>query len=346
MELALYCPVHGYYEKEQDIFGGSGDFYTSVTTGPFFGQLLAFQFCSWLESLPRPPADETPIRLVEAGAHDGTLANDILSWIREHRPRIWNGLLYTIVEPAVTRRSWQESKLDPFRDRLSWVSELPGDSTINGVIFSNELLDAFPVHRIGWCADEHNWFEWSVRNGPEGFVWCRLPLQDQQLVHSVPSEAELLAVLPDGFTIEACPSAESWWGRAARSLRSGRLLTLDYGLDQEERLAPERSSGTLRGYSRHRVNSELLSKPGTQDLTAHLNFTGLQTAGTAAGLVTEFYGSQSRFLTSILANGFAEHLDASDTRQFHSLTHPDHLGRSFRVLVQSRSVDQISSCSS
>ena len=52
MELALYCPVHGYYETKKDNPGRRGDFYTSVSVGELFGQLLAFQFAEWLETLP------------------------------------------------------------------------------------------------------------------------------------------------------------------------------------------------------------------------------------------------------------------------------------------------------
>jgi len=48
MELALYCPDCGYYEKDNDTIGRRGDFYTSVSVGSLFGELLAFQFAGWL----------------------------------------------------------------------------------------------------------------------------------------------------------------------------------------------------------------------------------------------------------------------------------------------------------
>lgn len=86
MDLALYCPVYGYYEKEPDSLGRGGDFYTSVCAGSLFGELLAFQFAEWLGGT-RPP---TTLQLVEAGAHRGLLANDILSWLRTRRPDLFN----------------------------------------------------------------------------------------------------------------------------------------------------------------------------------------------------------------------------------------------------------------
>src|SRR5580698_2518754 len=83
MELALYCPETGYYETKKDIVGRRGDFITSVSTGSLFGKLLAFQFAEWLGELPvaaGTSGSHPPLPIVEAGAHDGKLAADILGW--------------------------------------------------------------------------------------------------------------------------------------------------------------------------------------------------------------------------------------------------------------------------
>jgi SAM-dependent MidA family methyltransferase len=152
--------------------------------------------------------------------------------------------------------------------------------------------------------------------------------------------AELLAVLPDGYTIETSPAAENWWREAAASLRYGKLLTIDYGFTAEEMFSPARTNGTLRAYFRHHVSGDLLANPGEQDLTAHVNFSAIQKAGEEAGLKTESVCTQPQFLTRILETAindksFAD-LDAKQARQFQTLTHPEHLGRAFRMLVQSR----------
>jgi SAM-dependent MidA family methyltransferase len=103
---------------------------------------------------------------------------------------------------------------------------------------------------------------------------------------------------------------------------------------------PERRGGTLRAYSRHRPGQDVLAQPGEQDLTAHVNFSALQAAGEAMGLTTDAFVGQDRFLTQVAARIWTGELDFGDwtaghTRQFQTLTHPDHLGRAFRVLVQS-----------
>ncbi|HWX21650.1 MAG TPA: SAM-dependent methyltransferase [Candidatus Binatia bacterium] len=378
MELALYCPVYGYYEAEKDILGRQGDYYTSVSVGPLFGGLLAAQLAEWLgqcgarnagaglsqtwsaKSINGSGAQrekdggaQEPLHLVEAGAHRGELARDILTWMREHRPSLFQQMEYWIIEPSDRRHQWQQQTLAEFKAKLHWaktldelaVGTVPASAgpSVRGVIFSNELLDSFPVHRLGWDAHNRRWFEWGVTLNDGRFTWTRLSRDASGFTFDAsrlpPPASRLPDFLPDAFTLELCPAAEDWWRQAAGVLQCGRLLTFDYGLTEEEFLVPERTEGTLRAYHRHQLVSDVLGLPGEQDITAQVNFTALQKAGECAGLVTEAFLSQSRFLTGIAARiwkgelAFGEWTPAR-ARQFQTLTHPDHLGRAFRVLIQ------------
>jgi SAM-dependent MidA family methyltransferase len=231
----------------------------------------------------------------------------------------------------------------------------PYAGLVRSIIFSNELLDAMPAHRFGWDATTKTWFEWGVTLREGRFVWERMggkpevkgqrsevrsQRQAQGGLEDLP--VELLKVLPDGFTIEFCPESEQWSREAADVLGSGKLLTIDYGLAEDEFFAPERKEGTLRAYRRHRFSGDVLANPGDQDITTHVNFAAIQRAGEAAGLKTDAFLTQAQFLTRIAAMtwtdpvGFGE-WTAQRKRQFQTLTHPEHLGRAFRVLVQSRS---------
>ena len=290
MELALYCPDSGYYESALDRVGRQGDFFTSVSTGSLFGELLAFQFAHWLGSLA-----PGPFQLVEAGAHDGRLAFDILNWLRRHRPNLLTGLDYWLIEPSQRRQSWQRARLEQFAGQVRWAESFQAlpDGGVNGVIFSNELLDAFPIHRLAWDRASSKWIEWGVGLSNDQFVWRPLPAGAGRDLNAELAQAgfdlspELKAVLPDGFIIEHCPAAGAWWRQAAAALRHGRLLTIDYGLAAQQFLSPERSQGTLRAYHRHQMIADVLANPGEQDLTAHVNFTQLQQAGEDEGLKTE-----------------------------------------------------------
>src|SRR6266540_4514692 len=91
MELSLYCPHFGYYEQIANTPGRRGDFYTSVSVGPVFGELLATQFAQWLGQWEARGREQAPehFQLLEAGAHNGRLAADILDWFRARQPRLF-----------------------------------------------------------------------------------------------------------------------------------------------------------------------------------------------------------------------------------------------------------------
>jgi SAM-dependent MidA family methyltransferase len=392
MEMALYLPEHGYYERDSGKVGRKGDFYTSVSVGSLFGELLAFQFVEWLEqiggenpnaetgrhenneqgrgqlvpvSLAAANSDVGPsrphsvhrraqlfdksVQLVEAGAHDGRLALDILTWIDQRRPEVLEKLAYCIIEPSTRRRQWQEKTLERFGGRVQWFDscESIASTGVRGIIFANELLDAFPVHRLGWDARQKTWFEWGVCWSGGRFDWVRLPESPAGRSDSLREEdwpqlaGELLAVLPDGFITDISPAAKNWWHQAAASLGQGKLLTLDYGLTGSQIFSPERAGGTLRAYREHHVSAGVLDYVGEQDLTAQVDFTTLQCVGEQAGLRTERLSSQTEFLTRIAEKTWTPNSRFGDwssrsKRQFQTLIHPEHLGRAFQVLVQSR----------
>jgi SAM-dependent MidA family methyltransferase len=355
MDVALYCPVYGYYEKEEDTIGRKGDFYTSVSVGDLFGKLLAVQFADWLEREPeKGTANRQPdlsrqvrVQIIEAGAHKGDLAKDIVRWLREFRPALFERLEYWIVEPSERRRQWQKASLSTFGKTVKWAENFSALSTQKGlvcrIIFCNELLDAMPVHRWGWDAKGEAWFEWGVTLDNQRLVWTRMsPLATSPGLEppNFPSVA-LAGLLPDGFTIETCPAATAWWLEAGGVLGSGKLVTIDFGFTREQWKAPERPTSTVRAYRHHHQSFDILAAPGQQDLTAHVDFTNLRNCGESVGLTTQTFQTQSQFLTSIAARIWKgeltfENWTPGHTRQFQTLTHPEHLGHRFHVLVQSR----------
>jgi SAM-dependent MidA family methyltransferase len=322
MELALYCPQIGYYERPNTLVGRQGDFYTSVSTGPLFGELLARQYVDWATQ-----SGFSTLTLVEAGAHDGRLAADVLGSLEKFNLAV----NYIIIEPSERRRAWQQARLELFAGRVSWYGsfdDLP--QPVSGFVFSNELLDAMPVHILQWKAGRWAELRVALKNGRLDWEAANLETDPGQPDVS----PELAAVLPDGFRIEVSPAARRWWESAAAKLAAGKLLTIDYGFEQDDLLAPHRSAGTLRAYFRHHLASDPLARPGEQDLTAHVNFTDIQRAGELHGLRTEALIPQSKFLANVAA-GIPE-WTPERVRQFQTLTHPEHLGRAFRVLIQSR----------
>jgi len=360
MELALYTPDLGFYQRSETVIGCSGDFFTSVSVGRLFGELLACQFAAWFGKIPL----KKPV-IVECGAHDGQLANDILNGLDSKWPKVFNAVEYSIVEPSETRRNWQQTTLKNHLNKIRWFhswTELSSfcDSSghpLTGVVFSNELLDAMPVHRLQWNRYSREWRELGVTCRGDGLEFKQMPLSDEVLRYGdtmnelLPGDDEtllwpripkpLLDALPDGFITEICPNALDWWRNAADTLDTGWLVAADYGLLAEEFFMPQRANGTLRAYRDHKFAENVLADPGEQDLTASVNFSAVERAGELAGLQTEGLESQSKVLTKIMAELWPQEtapLAREQIRQFQTLTHPDHLGRAFKVLVQSRNI--------
>lgn len=341
MAEALYCPNLGYYEVGTNNIGASGDFYTSVSTGALFGSLLAFQIREWQANLKDRHVSRRTFRIVEAGAHDGRLAKDILSWFEKHSPEVLEEIEYWIVEPSESRRGIQEATLSGVAGRVRWARSIVELQGVCGVIISNELLDALPVHAVAWDADAKQWLERRVGLIDGRFGWVTGPA-----CGSVTADGRLSAVLegstgvlPNGFCTEIHLDAERWWKEAAGALEAGWLLTFDYGLCREEFFLAHRAGGTLRGYSKHRHAADVLANPGSQDITSHVNFTGIEEAGIGAGLRTRYFGTQASFLVSVAERYWKSGLPpwtSKEVQQFKMLTHPDGFGRAFKALLQER----------
>lgn len=339
MELALYHPVHGYYaaDRPADPIGRRGDFFTSVSVGPLFGRLLGRQFLQMWEIMGRPD----PFWVMEQGAHRGELVRDILRWCREAAADFFRAMRYGIIKSPGAAQELQKRVVqeEGLTASLQWFEDLAalGRERPEGVFFSNELVDSFPVHAIVFHQGE--WWERRVGLAQEMLAWEKGPIRNSNLQAAI---AKLPLPSIEGYTTEISLQARAWMDQVARALHRGFVVTIDYGFPASIYYAPFRTAGTLTGYRRHRRSDHLLGFAGEQDLTAHVDFTALTRVGKEAGLGTGGVVDQQRFLTGIAYDELAGHpgprVDvASAPRAWQTLTHPGHLGSRFQVLVQATS---------
>ncbi len=196
-----------------------------------------------------------------------------------------------------------------------------------GVHFSNELVDAFPVHLVRWRAD--GWREMHVTGDLE---WREVPLKAGQLLVCLADVPQI-----DGYTTEVNLDALRWAKTLAARLERGWVLAVDYGMARDRYYAPERHSGTLQCYAAQTKGLDPLADPGQRDLTAHVEFTSLAAAFLAAGMIFAGYTDQHHFLTGLAARAFEKHPPTSqEARGLKTLLHPEMLGTSFQVLCMSR----------
>lgn len=337
MARCLYDPHHGYYASSGRAVGRRGDFHTSVSVGPVFGELIAAWAARSWEEMGRP----APVALVEQGAHDGQLMADVLAALAADHPELSAVTQPWIVEPLATCREDQRRRLvgatgSPLTPgpSVSWVSSLEewaAHPLPHALVFANELLDAFPVAR--WRFDGHTWHRLDVSlNGTGDFVWHQQPAPG----FCPPTEpGTTTPEWPSGYETETCPSLGAWTLALARAIGRGRVLVFDYGRDAVDYFAPHRVAGTLRGYRNHRRCDDPLAAPGETDLTADVNFTELSAEAERAGFHVRRPERQGRFLTRVAAPRLLDlpAPDAAWLRQFQTLTHPNHLGHVFHAVV-------------
>ncbi len=342
MAACLYEPGLGYYTSPGRKVGAEGDFYTSITVHAAFGRVIAREIAQMWRSMGTP----TDFTLMECGAANGRLACDIMDFLAAREPEMYQGLRLVLVEQEPTLEAAQREMLAAHIDRLDWRSpdELSsGSFTFSGCLYSNELIDALPTHRVIMTSDGLK----------ELYVTCT----DGGFTEEVgePSTPELETYLKrvdvelhPGQQAEINLNAPKWLGAAAKALAQGFILTIDYGYPAAELYTPRRKLGTLLCYYRHQTEENPFLRPGLQDITAHVDFSALMTCGEELGLQNVWFGEQYRFLLSagiveeikdIERSAISEEEKLRLRLTLKKLILPEGgMGDTFKILIQSREV--------
>lgn len=342
MAACLYEPGLGYYTSPGRKVGAEGDFYTSITVHAAFGRVVAREIAQMWRSLGSPAG----FTLVECGAGNGRLACDIMDYLAEREPKMYGGLSLVLVEREPSLESAQREMLVAHIDRLAWRSPddlASGGFTFSGCLYSNELIDALPVHRVVMTPDGLQ--EIFVTSADGSFAEEAGELSTPELAAYLKRVA---VELHPGQQAEINLNAPHWLAAAAKALTQGYILTIDYGHSAPELYTPRRKLGTLLCYYRHQLEENPYLRLGLQDITSHVDFTTLMTCGEELGLHNDWFGEQYRFLLSagiIEEIEEIEHSDRSEEEKLRlrltlkKLIMPEGgMGDTFKVLIQSRGV--------
>jgi SAM-dependent MidA family methyltransferase len=269
----------------------------------------------------------------------GRFAAHVLDFCEVKLPAFYDALRYAAVERSASRRqqAMAAAKRHATAGRFAASAEVPAYISA-GCFFSNELVDALPVHRM--LMDGGALKEILVGFHDGRFVDVVAPLSTCAITEYFSAQGITLC---EGQHAEAGLEACDWITEIGRRLERGYVLTIDYGHPAAELFDERHMRGTLLAYQNHRVSEDFYASPGEQDLTAHVNFTALETWGKRTGLETAGFTSQTAFLLALgQGNEFADLYDEGQTEaertkarlQLKTLILPEGMGERFQVLIQ------------
>jgi SAM-dependent MidA family methyltransferase len=340
MELCLYHETLGYYRNSATKIGKAGDFYTSSSVGTAMGEMLAAYVVNQWRQLD---LNDCTLSLVEWGGGNGRLALHLLDELQRLEVPCYNRTTYTMIESSEFHQGLQKNNLESHAQRLrycteqQWLAETIEPKTYI-IVIANELLDAFPVHRLRFHNNQlqESYVAWD--ESTQAFIEIWKPLQDMKLQNY--ADTEIKEWMNDQI-VEVNLAADTWIYNIANRICDGQVILIDYGDTAEELYARHRHLGTLMCYRKHQASDNPLIYQGEQDITAHVNFTACIRAGRNAGFSEHKLTTQREFLVNqgILhklqdnydPNPFSE--AAKRNRSIRQLLVSDQMSELFKVLI-------------
>ena len=300
MRAALYDPAGGYYQRSDlERWGREGDYRTSPERSELFAATFARYFAKLYDELERP--EEWAI--VEFGGGDGRFAAGVLHTLSDRFPHAFAATRYVVCELSDDAIRRARERLTEFGARVEFYSDFELVSARRGVYFSNELLDAFPVHRVMSKRDELAEL-YVALDSEDSFTWSLEPLSTERLADFCRAHSLELA---DGQIIEINLAIDDLISQVAGKLDEGFVITVDYGEETDDLYDfARRPQGSLRGFSRHGFVDDVLAQPGDYDLTTTINWTQVRSAGERFGFKVIEFVNQDKFL---LNAGLPEELE-------------------------------------
>ena len=337
MNAALYHPTLGYYNRSDlKRWGREGDYRTSPERSELFAATFARYFVNLYERMGRP----AKFTIVEMGAGNGKFAAGVLGKLQKDFRFVFDILHYVVVEASDDATQSTAEELNGFHGHVHFVDSSDIPVIQSGIVFSNELLDAFAVHRVK--SIEGQLKELYVGLNASGqFVWLADDLSSEEVRRYCDAN---LPTLLDGQVVEVNLSIEGWLQLLAERFVSGYLVSVDYGAEANVLYnASVRREGTLRAFSRHEFVDDVLSAPGEYDITSTVNWTHVKAEGEKRGFAVDEFAPLDKFLMNVgvldelergLNMAVNEGARSSLTTAAREMILPGGMASSFQVLVQ------------
>ncbi|HPB67781.1 MAG TPA: SAM-dependent methyltransferase, partial [Candidatus Omnitrophota bacterium] len=290
--------AQGEYYGQIAQIGRDKDFDTFVEdrkTARYFGFATGHQLAEMWDLLGRP----AKFNVVEMGAGNGTYAMNIMTYLKEYNPALYEALDYVIVEFSENLRGNQQAKLQEFSGKVRWIEKSVLDlneqdlADVEGVFLSNELIDALPGHRLKVVGGE--WKEVYTVEEDGAYTDETGELSSQELKEYA---ANLGVTLAEGTEIFVQPAIAAWLQAVARALKRGFVISIDYGGKIDENVEG-RTYSVWSGKEEHIDVADIYAQAGKVDITAMVNFHDVAQAGEHTGLTTEGFTYQRDWLWNL-----------------------------------------------
>ena len=330
MSLALYDKEKGYYMRPGQKVGRQGDFITTSNIGNIYGQLVARWFHKQVS------LGVVPAYICEIGAGSGRFAR---AFLEEWCALTEEPISYIILETSPYHRQLLQKEVG--EGKVTVIDHLQMLKDFRGMVFSNELLDALPVHVV------------EKRNGSLCEVMITVEQEDFKEVLVPLSNPKVLAYLEtysleiqEKQRMEVPVAMIDWIKDVSKVIESGIILTVDYGYTANEWKEPARARGSLRGYMKHQLKTNVLIEPGEMDITSHVQWDPFIQIGEKQGFVLENFLRQDEFFLEIGAlDLLKDHYDPNPfsdqskrNRAIRSLITPGGMSSHFQVVLQSKNL--------
>lgn len=327
---ALYHPDYGYYMKDKQKIGRLGDFITTSNISDLYGRMMAKWFSNICTNGQLNPV------FCEIGAGNGRFAE---AFLQEWQETIKTPLKYIIVESSPYHRKLQRELLTNFS--IVQVESLCEVEAFEGMIFSNELFDALPVHVIEKV--NGNLFEVMIGIKNSELFEQRVLLTNSDILFFL---QECKMELRENQRIEVPLAMGKMLREISSSLIKGIVVTADYGYTLEEWMDPRRAKGSLRGYFQHQMINDVLQHPGEMDITTHIHFDYLIQKGEQTELKLISKLRQDEFLLKAgILKELENHYDPNPfsevskrNRAIRSLIMPSGMSSYFHVVIQQKGI--------
>ena len=326
IELALYHPEYGYYMNDKMKIGREGDFITTSNISDIYGRLIAKWYIKMAEKY------ELPYAVCEIGAGSGRFSKAFLDQ--------WNKLTSQPVHYYIAERSPYHRELQKQAQmNVRQMNSLDELKNFQGLIFSNELFDAFPVHVIE--KQNQQWMEAMITVESNQLKEKLVPLKNNEILTFL-SESGLQ--IRNGQRIEIPLQMENMLMKISDVLIRGMVLTVDYGYTNDEWMHSGRREGSLRGYYKHQQINNVLQHPGEMDITSHVHFDSLIKIGQKNGLdFLNKWRQDEFFLSAGILEELQDHYDPNPfsevskrNRAIRSLVIPSGISAFFHVILQGK----------